>query len=154
MPCQFKNCAMPLQLNDPHIANNPLPEDSSDDQAETVPVPPGHQTITRHKTPSPCDSGSDNNKLDEPLLDLNNINRLNATTLQNMLIELALHKQAETSVSQGLRRRSCREDLKWAPGGNDLIGQVVHINCEINRGMGFWLISPKLIRTSCQGSCA
>ncbi|SAM77697.1 uncharacterized protein UBRO_20549 [Ustilago bromivora] len=47
--------------------------------------------------------------------------------------------------------RVCAEDLKQALGGNDLIGSVVHINCEINHGMGFWLISPKLIRKSLFG---
>ncbi|SOV02727.1 uncharacterized protein UDID_05918 [Ustilago sp. UG-2017a] len=42
---------MPSQPNEPHIANNPLPEDSSDDQAETAIAPPGHQTITGHERP-------------------------------------------------------------------------------------------------------
>ncbi|SPC63141.1 uncharacterized protein UHOD_12060 [Ustilago sp. UG-2017b] len=84
---------MPSQPNNPHISNDPLPEDSFDNQAETVLAPPEHQMIIGHETPSPYDSDSDDNKLDEPLLDLNDINKSNATTLQNMLIELTLYHE-------------------------------------------------------------
>lgn len=72
---------MLLPPNDPHIADDPLPEDASDGQAETVPASPEHQITTGHETPSQYDSDSDNDKSDKPLLDLNDINKLNANTL-------------------------------------------------------------------------
>ncbi|SAM85909.1 uncharacterized protein UBRO_20069 [Ustilago bromivora] len=89
---------MPPQPNDLHTANNPSLEDSSDDQAETILVPVEHQGIAKHDTPSSNDSDSDNSKPNEPLLDLNNINKMNINTLQNMLTQSTLRKRAKTSL--------------------------------------------------------
>ncbi|CCF48230.1 hypothetical protein NDA11_001403 [Ustilago hordei] len=96
---------MPSQPNDPHVANDPLPEDSSSDQAETAIAPPGHQTITRRETPSPYDSDSDDNERDEPLLDLNNINKMDITTLRYMLIKLIIRKRAASAIYKKPSRR-------------------------------------------------
>ncbi|KAJ1040982.1 hypothetical protein NDA10_006372 [Ustilago hordei] len=76
-----------------------IPEESSDDQAETISTSHGHQITTGHDTPSSNKSDSDENEPNEPPLDLNDINKLNVTTLRNKLIELTLCKQAETSAS-------------------------------------------------------
>ena len=89
---------MPPQPNDPHTANNPSLEDSSDDQAETIPVPVEHQGIAKHDTPSSDNSDSDNSKPNQPLLDLNNINKMNINTLRNMLTQPTLRKRAKISL--------------------------------------------------------
>ncbi|KAJ1025061.1 hypothetical protein NDA18_004345 [Ustilago nuda] len=99
---------MPSQPNDPHVANDPLPDNSSSDQVETAIAPPGHQTITRHETPSPYDSHSDDNEPDGPLLDLNNINKMDITTLRYMLIKLIIRKRAASVV---YKKPSCRPNF-------------------------------------------
>ncbi|SYW86249.1 uncharacterized protein UBRO2_05969 [Ustilago bromivora] len=76
---------MPPQPNDPHTANDPSLEESSDDQAEMIPVPVEHQGITKYDTSSSDNSDSDNSNPSKPLLDLNNIN-----TLCNMLTQSTL----------------------------------------------------------------
>ncbi|SPC62916.1 uncharacterized protein UHOD_11840 [Ustilago sp. UG-2017b] len=87
---------MPSQPNDPHIANDPSP----------IPAPAGHQTTTKHDTSSSDNSDSDDNETNKPLLDLNDINKLNITSLRNMLIESTLRKQAEISAYKKPSRRS------------------------------------------------
>ncbi|SPC64858.1 uncharacterized protein UHOD_12286 [Ustilago sp. UG-2017b] len=89
---------MPPQPNDLHTANNPSLEDSSDDQAETIPVPVEHQGIAKHDTPSSDNSDSDNSKPNQPLLDLNNINKMNINILRNMLTQSTLRKRAKISL--------------------------------------------------------
>ncbi|KAJ1025249.1 hypothetical protein NDA13_004067 [Ustilago tritici] len=105
---------MPSQPNDPHIANDPSLEDSSDDQAKTIPAPAGHQTTTKHATSSSDNSDSDDNETNKPLLDLNDINELNTTSLRNMLIESTLRKRAEISAyKKPSRRRTFHQELLY-----------------------------------------
>ncbi|SAM84890.1 uncharacterized protein UBRO_05918 [Ustilago bromivora] len=75
---------MPSQPNDPHIANNPLPEDSDD------------------------------NEPDEPLLDLNDINKMDITTLRYMLIKLIIRERAASAIyKKPSRRPNFYEELSW-----------------------------------------
>ncbi|SYW75730.1 uncharacterized protein UBRO2_00885 [Ustilago bromivora] len=83
---------MPSQPNDPHIANNPLPEDSDD------------------------------NEPDEPLLDLNDINKMDITTLRYMLIKLIIRERAASAIyKKPSRRPNFYEELSWT---NDVLRET------------------------------
>ncbi|KAJ1580934.1 hypothetical protein NDA11_000330 [Ustilago hordei] len=89
---------MPPQSNNPHTANNPSLEESSDDQAEMIPALTDHQGITEHDISSSNNPDSDNSKTSKPLLNLNDINKMITNTLCNMLTQPTLCKQAKISL--------------------------------------------------------
>ncbi|CCF49488.1 hypothetical protein NDA11_003960 [Ustilago hordei] len=83
---------MPSQPNNLHPANDPSHEEPSDNQAEMILVPAEHQRFTESDSNSSDDSDSDDSKLSEPLLDLNDINKMNINTLRNIITQSTLCK--------------------------------------------------------------